>query len=180
MFLGLRSDLVPMYVRDDYAETVIAPRISMVNGVSQVQVQGAQKYAVRVQVDPNKLRAQGIGLNEVNQALQNWNVNIPTGQLFGPDTTYNIHGGGQLMNADAFKSRHPPAAALIRIAAAFVGPPCGSRRSFEEHSRSVLGHSMDDGRHASTRATSTRSRFFRDFPRRGLARWSRCISSATS
>src|SRR5204862_1121108 len=56
MFLGLTSDLVPMYVLDDYAETVIAPRISMVNGVSQVQVQGAQKYAVRVQVDPNKLR----------------------------------------------------------------------------------------------------------------------------
>src|SRR3954464_11747964 len=72
MFLGLTSDVVPMYVLDDYAETMIAPRISMVSGVSQVQVQGAQKYAVRVQVDPNKLRAQGIGLNEINQALQDW------------------------------------------------------------------------------------------------------------
>src|SRR6476660_3350891 len=64
MFLGLTSDVVPMYVLDDYAETVIAPRISMVSGVSQVQVQGAQKYAVRVQVDPNKLHAEGIGINE--------------------------------------------------------------------------------------------------------------------
>ncbi|HKB09586.1 MAG TPA: efflux RND transporter permease subunit, partial [Vicinamibacterales bacterium] len=71
---------------------------------SQVQVQGAQKYAVRVQVDPDKLHAQGIGINEVNQALQNWNVNLPTGQLFGEDATYNIQAAGQLMNADAFKS----------------------------------------------------------------------------
>jgi len=103
MFLGLTSDVVPMYVLDDYAETVIAPRISMISGVSQVQVQGAQKYAVRVQIDPNKLHAQGIGINEINQALQNWNVNIPTGQLFGPDATYNIQAAGQLMNAQAFK-----------------------------------------------------------------------------
>jgi HAE1 family hydrophobic/amphiphilic exporter-1 len=103
MFLGLTSDVVPMYVLDDYAETMIAPRISMVSGVSQVQVQGAQKYAVRVQVDPNKLHAQGIGLNEINTALQNWNVNTPTGQLFGRDATFNIKAEGQLMNAEAFK-----------------------------------------------------------------------------
>ena len=55
----------------------------MVNGVSQVNVFGAQKYAVHVQVDPNKLKAQDLGINEVDQALQNWNVNSPTGQLFG-------------------------------------------------------------------------------------------------
>src|SRR5436190_6953579 len=95
MFLALTSETVPMYVLDDYAETVIAPRISMVSGVSQVQVQGAQKYAVRVQVDPDKLHAERLGINEVNQALQNWNVNLPTGQLFGA-TIYNIKAAGQL------------------------------------------------------------------------------------
>ena len=121
MFLGLTSDVVPMYVLDDYAENLIAPRISMVSGVSQVQVQGAQKYAVRVQVDPDKLHAEGIGLNEVSAALQNWNVNTPTGQLFGPNTTYNIKAGGQLMNADAFKPvvvtyRHGAAVRLDQIA----------------------------------------------------------------
>src|ERR1041384_7473600 len=103
MFLGLTSDVVPMYVLDDYAETMIAPRISMLGGVSQVQVQGAQKYAVRVQVDPNKLHAQSIGLNEIQSALQNRNVNLPTGQLFGAQATYNISARGQLANADAFK-----------------------------------------------------------------------------
>ncbi len=103
MYLGLTSNTLPMYEVDDYAETLIAPRISMVNGVSQVQVQGAQKYAVRVQVDPDKLRAEGVGLNQVNQALQNWNVNLPTGQLFGDAQTFNIQARGQLMNAAAFR-----------------------------------------------------------------------------
>src|SRR5262249_13778398 len=53
--------------------------------------------------DPDKLHAQAIGLNEVNQALQNWNVNLPAGQLFGADATYNIQARGQLMDAEAFK-----------------------------------------------------------------------------
>jgi HAE1 family hydrophobic/amphiphilic exporter-1 len=104
MQLSLTSSSLSMSVLDDYAETVLAPRISMVNGVSQVQVNGAQKYAVRVQVDPDKLRAQQIGINEVDQALQNWNVNLPTGQLFGTHQTFNLKAGGQLNNADQFKS----------------------------------------------------------------------------
>src|SRR4051794_2613758 len=103
LMLNLTSNTLPMSVLDDYAETMIAPRISMVSGVSQVTVQGASKYAVRVQIDPDKLHAQHIGLNEIDQALQNWNVNLPTGQLFGPTSTYNIKASGQLMNADAFK-----------------------------------------------------------------------------
>src|SRR5436190_7661299 len=103
MFLAVTSRTVPMSVLDDYAENVIAPRISMVSGVSQVDVMGAQKYAVRVQVDPDKLRANQIGLNEVDLALQNWNVNLPTGQLFGPLSTYTIRAGGQLPNAQAFR-----------------------------------------------------------------------------
>jgi HAE1 family hydrophobic/amphiphilic exporter-1 len=101
--LALMSNTLPMSVLDDYAENFIAPRISMVNGVSQVQVWGQSKYAVRVQVDPDKLRAQQIGINEIDQALQNWNVSLPTGQLFGPHQTYNIKAGGQLENADQFK-----------------------------------------------------------------------------
>src|SRR2546422_3231226 len=103
MTLNLTSNTLPMSVLDDYAETMIAPRISMVSGVSQVQVQGASKYAVRVQLDPEKLHAQHIGLNEIDQALQNWNVNLPTGQLFGPTSTYNIKAAGQLMTAAAFR-----------------------------------------------------------------------------
>ncbi len=103
LMLNLTSNTLPLSALDDYAETMIAPRISMVSGVSQVQVQGASKYAVRVQLDPDKLHAQKIGLNEIDQALQNWNVNLPTGQLFGSHSTFNIKAGGQLMNAAAFR-----------------------------------------------------------------------------
>jgi hydrophobic/amphiphilic exporter-1 (mainly G- bacteria), HAE1 family len=102
--LALISNTVPLSTLDEYAENFIAPRLSTVNGVSQVQVWGQAKYAVRVQVDPEKLRAQQIGINEVDQALQNWNVNLPTGQLFGAHQTFNIKAGGQLTNADQFKS----------------------------------------------------------------------------
>jgi HAE1 family hydrophobic/amphiphilic exporter-1 len=101
--LALVSNTVPLSVLDEYAENFIAPRLSTVNGVSQVEVWGQAKYAVRVQVDPDKLRAQQIGLNEVDQALQNWNVNLPTGQLFGPHQTFNIKTGGQLTSAAQFR-----------------------------------------------------------------------------
>src|SRR5436190_100258 len=102
--LSLTSNSLSMAEVDEYAETIIAPRISMVSGVSQVQVNGAQKYAVRVQVDPDKLRAQQIGINEVDQALQNWNVNLPTGQLYGTHQTFNLKAVGQLNNAEEFKT----------------------------------------------------------------------------
>jgi HAE1 family hydrophobic/amphiphilic exporter-1 len=103
IFLSLISDTLPMSTIDEYAETQIAPRIAMINGVSQVQVQGQQKYAVRVQIDPDKLAAKHIGLNEVNAALNQWNVNTPLGTLYGPKIEYNIYANGQLMNAAQFK-----------------------------------------------------------------------------
>src|SRR5262249_43123410 len=103
MTMGLKSKTMPLSAIDDIAENVLAPSIAMLNGVSQVNVVGGAKYAVRVQVDPDKLRAQNIGFNEIDQALQNWNVNIPTGQLFGPLSTFNIRTAGQLKDASAFR-----------------------------------------------------------------------------
>jgi HAE1 family hydrophobic/amphiphilic exporter-1 len=88
---------------DEYAETMVAQRISMVSGVSQVQVFGAAKYAVRVQVDPNVLASRKIGLNEIDLALKNWNVNVPTGTLYGTKTAYNVQVNGQLMRAKDYK-----------------------------------------------------------------------------
>jgi hydrophobic/amphiphilic exporter-1 (mainly G- bacteria), HAE1 family len=101
--LMLTSNVIPMNQLDEYAETLMAQRISMTPGVAQVNVQGSQKFAVRVQLDPDKLVGKKIGLNEVSTALQNWNVNLPTGTLFGADKVYNIQANGQLMNAAAFK-----------------------------------------------------------------------------
>jgi HAE1 family hydrophobic/amphiphilic exporter-1 len=103
IFLGLTSTSASMSALDDYAETIVAPRLSMIDGVSQVQVQGAQKFAVRVQVDPDKLKAQDIDISDVDQALQNWNVNLPTGQLFGSAQTFNVKASGQLNRADQYR-----------------------------------------------------------------------------
>ena len=97
--LFLTSPTMRLSDLDEYAETMVAQRISMVDGVAQVQVFGSAKYAVRVQVDPNQLASRRIGLNEIDAALQNWNVNIPTGTLYGPHTAYNVQVNGQLMRA---------------------------------------------------------------------------------
>src|ERR1700682_171317 len=80
-----------------------AQRISTISGVAQVNVAGQQKYAVHVQVDPRKMAARGIGINEVAQAIQNWNVNVPTGTPYGPHTGYNAQSSGQLMRAAEYR-----------------------------------------------------------------------------
>src|SRR3984893_13872138 len=103
VFMGLVSDTLPMWVIDDYAETLVAQRISAISGVAQVMVSGQQKYAVHVQVDPRKMAARGIGINEVAQAVQNWNVNVPTGTLYGMHTAYNVQSSGQLMKAAEYR-----------------------------------------------------------------------------
>jgi HAE1 family hydrophobic/amphiphilic exporter-1 len=100
LMLNLTSSTLSMAAVDEFAENLLAPRISTVEGVSQVQVQGAQKYAVRVQLDPDRMRAQKVGMNEVDQALANWNANEPTGQLFGPGSTYTITANGLLQRPD--------------------------------------------------------------------------------
>jgi HAE1 family hydrophobic/amphiphilic exporter-1 len=102
--LFLTSPTMRLSDLDEYAETMIAQRISMVEGVAQVQVFGSTKYAVRVQVDPNVLAARQIGLNEIDQALRDWNVNVPTGTLYGAQRSYNITANGQLMRAINYES----------------------------------------------------------------------------
>jgi len=101
-YLALTSDTLPMSTVDEYAETFLAQRISTITGVAQVQVFGQQKYAVRVQVDPSKLAARGIGINEVEQAVAQANVNLPTGTLYGKDRLFAVQADGQLFDAAAF------------------------------------------------------------------------------
>ena len=101
MFLVLRSATLPLSTVNEYAET-IGQRISMVSGVAQVQVFGAAKYAVRVDVDPRKLAAHGIGIDEVATAIPNANVNLPTGTIYGPDRAFVVLANGQLLRAAAY------------------------------------------------------------------------------
>jgi hydrophobic/amphiphilic exporter-1 (mainly G- bacteria), HAE1 family len=104
LYLVIRSTTLPAWTLDEWAETRIAQRISQVSGVAQVQVLGAQKYAVHAQLDPHELAARQIGINEVENALRAWNVNVPAGNIIGPHRAYTLQATGQLMNADEFKS----------------------------------------------------------------------------
>jgi HAE1 family hydrophobic/amphiphilic exporter-1 len=103
LYLVITSSTLPPWTLDDYAETRIAQRISMVSGVAQVQVLGSQKYAVHTQVDPHSLAVRQIGINEVEAALRNWNVNVPSGSIVGPHKAFTLQATGQLMSAAEYK-----------------------------------------------------------------------------
>src|SRR6185436_15539166 len=102
MILVVRSPTLPISTVDEYAESVIAQRISTVTGVAQVEVFGAAKYAVRIDLNPRSLSAYGIGMDEVASAIQTANVNLPTGTIYGQDQTYTVLANGQLLRAAAY------------------------------------------------------------------------------
>src|SRR5689334_24145200 len=103
LYLAVTSKTLPLWTLDEYAETRIAQRISMVSGVAQVQVLGAQKYAVHAQVDPHLLASRQVGINEVENALKAWNVNLPTGSIIGPQRAFTLQATGQLTSASQFR-----------------------------------------------------------------------------
>ncbi len=103
IYVSLNSPTQPLSVVDEYAQTTMAQRISMISGVAQVQVYGSQKYAVRAQLDPRALASRGIGIDEVANAVANANVNLPTGTLQGSTKSYTIQASGQLMDAAAYR-----------------------------------------------------------------------------
>jgi HAE1 family hydrophobic/amphiphilic exporter-1 len=104
LFFALTSSSLSLTAIDEVAETTIAQRLSMVEGVSQVNVFGAAKYAVRADLDPAQLTARGLSINEVAQAVRANNVTLPTGVLYGKDRTLTIQATGQLQNADQFRN----------------------------------------------------------------------------
>lgn len=103
LYLALSSPTLPLSAVNEYADTVIAPRISMISGVAQVQVFGSQKYAVRAQLDPKAIASRGIGIDEVSNAVQSGNVNLPTGTLYGSETAFTVQATGQLNDAAAYR-----------------------------------------------------------------------------
>ena len=103
LFYAFTSDLMPLSKLNEYAETMMAQRISMVSGVAQVNVYGSQKYAVRIQLDPSALAQRKIGIDEVADAISSQNVNLPTGVLMGPTNAYTLEANGQLENAESFR-----------------------------------------------------------------------------
>jgi hydrophobic/amphiphilic exporter-1 (mainly G- bacteria), HAE1 family len=100
-FIVMRSSTLTLSALDELAQTNVAQRISSVSGVAQVNIFGAQKYAVRIDVDPRQLAARGLGIDELADSIQDANVNMPTGAITG-DRTFVVTSNGQLMRASAY------------------------------------------------------------------------------
>jgi len=105
LYLALSSTTLPLTTVDEYAETILAKRLSTISGVAEVSVFGSSKFAVRIQVDPDALASRGIGIDEVAAAAKAGNVNLPTGSLSGPHQTMTIRASGKLMEPAAFASQ---------------------------------------------------------------------------
>jgi HAE1 family hydrophobic/amphiphilic exporter-1 len=103
LFFALTSRSMSLTALDEFAETTIAQRLSMVEGVSQVNVYGSAKYAVRIELDPAQLTARGLSVNQISQAIRSNNVTLPTGVLYGRVRTLTIQATGQLPDASAFR-----------------------------------------------------------------------------
>ncbi len=103
LYIALTSPSLPLSTLNEYGETMMAQRISMISGVAQVAVYGSQKYAVRIQLDPDKLANKNLGIDEVAQAVSKANVNLPTGSLSGPHVTYTVQANGQITEAEGYR-----------------------------------------------------------------------------
>jgi HAE1 family hydrophobic/amphiphilic exporter-1 len=103
LYISVNSPTLPLSTVDEYAETLMAQRISMVSGVAQVQVFGSQKYAVRIQLNPDAMAARSIGIDEVQKSVQLSNVNLPTGTLYGRRQAFTVQSNGQLFDAAAYR-----------------------------------------------------------------------------
>ncbi|MDR2788537.1 MAG: efflux RND transporter permease subunit, partial [Candidatus Accumulibacter sp.] len=101
--IALTSDTLPLPVVNEYAETQLAQRLSTITGVAQVLVWGSQKYAVRVQADPDRLASRGLGIDELRQAISQANVNQPLGQFSGEYQMFSIRDNGQLDRAADYR-----------------------------------------------------------------------------
>ena len=102
MFLAVTAKTLPMQALDQFSDTQIAQRLSMINGVAQIVVFGSQKYAVRVMLDPEALSKRGLGLDKVVSAIQGANSNLPSGVLQGNARNFTVKSSGKLQRADSF------------------------------------------------------------------------------
>jgi hydrophobic/amphiphilic exporter-1 (mainly G- bacteria), HAE1 family len=103
LYLYLKSPTLQLSEVDRYAQSYIAQKLSTISGVAQVQLYGSQKYATRIQIDPQQLASRQLGLEQVQTAIQQGNVNLPTGSLSGKFKNFAVQTNGQLTDAAAYR-----------------------------------------------------------------------------
>ena len=103
LMLALTTKTLPLTALNEYAETFLAQRISQVSGVASVNVYGSMKYAVRVRLDPEAMAARDVGLDDVSNAINSGNVNMPNGVLYGPFKALTLEANGQMSSAKEYR-----------------------------------------------------------------------------
>jgi hydrophobe/amphiphile efflux-1 (HAE1) family protein len=143
MILAVQSNLVPLTEVDDYAENILAQRLSQIAGVSQVTVGGQQKPAIRVQIDPAKLAYMGLTMEDVRSVLDNATVDEPKGSIDGPDTSYTVMADDQLTTAEPYDNivvayRNGAPVRIRDIGHAVRGPQNRELAAWQNSKRGVL------------------------------------------
>jgi len=143
LFLALSSDTLPLSQVNEYAETVIAQRLSTVTGVAQVNLQGVQKFAVRIDIDPRELASRQIGIDQVAQSIQQANSNRPTGTLAGQQQSFVLQADGKLMTAAAYRPvvvayRNGSPVRLYEVANVYDGVENDKTGGYQEQTRAVF------------------------------------------
>jgi HAE1 family hydrophobic/amphiphilic exporter-1 len=143
LIIAASSETLPMTVVNDYADNILSQQLSQVSGVSQVFIGGAQKPAVRVQVDPARLAAMGLTLEDVRSMLINATVDAPKGSIDGPHRAYTLYSNDQLTRAAEYQDvvlayRNGAPVRVRDIGVAIDGPENDRTTAFQDGKRAIL------------------------------------------
>ncbi|HEY1588790.1 MAG TPA: efflux RND transporter permease subunit, partial [Rhodanobacter sp.] len=143
LLLAMTAPTLPVSQLDEYAETQLAQRLSTIDGVAQVYAYGAAKYAVRISIDPDRLAVAGIGIDQVQKAVADANVNQATGTLYGPSQQFQVRNQGQLLRAAPYNDivlawRNGAPVRLGDVGLAYDSVQNDQLASWYKHDRSVL------------------------------------------
>jgi hydrophobic/amphiphilic exporter-1 (mainly G- bacteria), HAE1 family len=100
MVMSVQSDALPLIQVNDFADNILAQQISQIPGVGLVNIGGVQKPSVRIQVDPTKLAAMGMSLEDIRGVIANTTVNQPKGTVDGDKQSFTVYTNDQLLSAD--------------------------------------------------------------------------------
>ncbi len=150
MLLAVHSDTLPLIQVNDYADNILAQQISQINGVGLVNIGGVNKPAVRVQVDPTKIAALGISLEDVRGVIANVSTNSPKGTLDGARQSFTVYDNDQLLEAKpwndviiAYKNGAP---VRIRDIGVAVDAPENNKAAGWAYSGAAAPDSVGNGR----------------------------------
>ena len=143
LILAVRSDVLPATVTDNYAENVIAQQLSTIPGVGQVDIGGEQKPAVRVQVDPDKLAALGLQLEDVASVITAASVDAPKGSINGVQRSFAVYDNDQLLSAEPWNDvivayRNGAPIRIRDIGVAVAGPESTQQAAWQNGRPSIL------------------------------------------